>query len=451
MQLTFLGAAGTVTGSRTLVEAAGRRVLVDCGLFQGLKELRARNWAAPPFDPASLDGVVLTHAHLDHCGYLPRLYRAGFRGPVWCTESTRDLASILLLDSASLQEEDARHANHRRFSRHDPALPLYTREDAAAALKRFEVRAFDAPFEVGDLRVRLTPAGHMLGAASVRVEGEGTDVVFSGDIGRPHDPLMRAPAPLVHARNLVVESTYGDRRHPPELPEAALAPVLQRVLARGGVVMIPAFAVGRAQLVMLLIAQLKAAGAIPDVPVFLNSPMAIDATRIFHEHRSEHRLTPEACEAMCHAATFVHTTEESKALNHRSGPMIIIAGSGMMTGGRILHHLASFASDPRNALVLVGFQAAGTRGQAVEQGADEIKVHGAYIPVRAEVVRIPGMSGHADYAEIGDHLATLVDPPRRVFIQHGEPAAADAMRRYLHDRFGWEPVIARDGQAVTVD
>lgn len=448
MKLTFLGAAGTVTGSRTLVEAAGKRILVDCGLFQGLKELRLRNWGTPPVDPASLDGVVLTHTHLDHAGYLPRLYRAGYRGPVWCTPGTRDLASILLLDSASLQEEDARHANARRFSRHDPALPLYTRADAAGALSRFVPKDVDVPFDVGGVRIRLAPAGHMLGAASVRLEADGTDVVFTGDIGRPHDPLMRAPAPLLQARNLVVESTYGDRRHPAELPESMLAPVLARVLRRGGVVMIPAFAVGRSQLVMLMIARMKAAGAIPDVPVFLNSPMAIDATRIFREHGAEHRISAEECEVMCRAATFVHTTEDSKALNKRGGPMILIAGSGMMTGGRILHHLAAFAPDPRNALLLVGYQAAGTRGHAIEQGAAELKVHGSYIPVRAECVRIPGMSGHADHVEIGDYLSTVTEPPRQVFLNHGEPAAADAMRRYLHDRLGWQPVVARDGATV---
>lgn len=450
MQITFLGAAGTVTGSKYLLEGGGKRILVDCGLFAGLKDMRLRNWDAPEVEPATLDAVVLTHAHLDHSGYLPRLVKHGFAGPVWCTAATRDLAGIMLPDSAYLQEEDARYANKRGFSKHHPALPLYTQEDAQAALTLLRTVAFDEAFELGGLRLKLSPAGHMLGAASVRVAGEGTDVVFSGDVGRPNDALIRAPAPLGSARNLVVESTYGNRRHEGVDPETQLGEVLARVLSRGGVVMIPAFAVGRSQSILLHISRLKAAGTIPDVPVFLNSPMAIDATRIYHEHAAEHRLSRAECEAMCNAATYVHTAEESKALNRRTGPMILIAGSGMMTGGRILHHLTSFAPDPRNALLLVGYQAAGTRGQTIDQGADEVKIHGEYVPIRAERVRIDGMSGHADYAELGDWLETLEAAPEQAYITHGEPAAADAFRRYLHDRLGWTPMIPRMGETVTL-
>ncbi|MDP2310910.1 MAG: MBL fold metallo-hydrolase [Pseudomonadota bacterium] len=451
MQLTFLGAAGTVTGSKYLLEGGGKRILVDCGLFQGLKELRLRNWEAPPVDPRTLDAVVLTHAHLDHSGYLPRLVREGFAGPVWCTPGTRDLVRILLPDSAHLQEEDARYANKRGFSKHRPALPLYTLEDVEASLALIRTAVYDEVVEIGGLRVRFTPAGHMLGSACVRVEDAHTDVTFSGDVGRPHDPLFEPPRPLRDVRNLVVESTYGDRRHPPSDPAAQLADVVRRVVARGGVVMIPAFAVGRSQQILLQIAQLKAAGEIPDVPVFLNSPMAIDAMEVFLEHPDEHRLTPAACEAMRDVASWVRTPEESKALNLRREPMILLAGSGMITGGRILHHLEAFGPDPRNALVLVGYQAAGTRGQALDNGAEEVKIHGEYVPIRAERARIDGLSGHADYAELCDWLRSVEAPPRRVFVTHGDPTASDAFRRHLSDRLGWKAHIPRHGERVELD
>ncbi len=451
MRLTFLGAAGTVTGSKYLLEGGGKRILVDCGLFQGLKELRLRNWEAPPVDPRSLDAVVLTHAHLDHTGYLPRLVKGGFKGPVWCTPGTRDLAHILLPDSAHLQEEDARFANQRGFSKHRPALPLYTLADAEAALALIQTAAYDELVEIGGLRVRFTPAGHMLGSACVRVEDAHTNIVFTGDVGRPDDLLFDPPRPLRDVRNLVVESTYGDRRHTAADPSAQLADVVRRVVARGGVVMIPAFAVGRSQQLLLQIAQLKAAGEIPDVPVFLNSPMAIDATRVFLEHPDEHRLTEADCELMRHAAAQIHTPEESKKLNTRREPMILLAGSGMITGGRILHHLKAFGPDPKNALLLVGYQAAGTRGQALENGVEEVKIHGEYVPIRAERVRIDGLSGHADHAELCDWLRSVETPPRRVFVTHGDPSASDAFRRHLKDRLGWEARLPRHGERVEVE
>ncbi|MFZ5477861.1 MAG: MBL fold metallo-hydrolase [Myxococcota bacterium] len=451
MKLTFLGAAGTVTGSKTLVEGGGRRVLVDCGLFQGLKELRLRNWDAPPVDPQRLDAVVLTHAHLDHSGYLPRLVKAGFGGPVWCTAGTRDLAGILLPDSGYLQEEDARYANRRGFSRHHPALPLYTRDDAEACLPQLRAVGFDEAVDVGGLRVRFSPVGHVLGAASVRIEGDGTDVVFSGDVGRPNDPLMHPPRPFREARNLVVESTYGDRRHEAGDPADALAAVVRRVAKRGGIVMIPAFAVGRSQEILLILARLKAAGAIPDVPVYLNSPMAIDATRIFCGHPGEHRLSPAECHAMCHVATYVRETKDSIELNGKRGPMVVIAGAGMLTGGRILHHLKAWGADPKNALLFVGYQAAGTRGEALLAGADAVKIHGEHVPVRAERVRIDGLSGHADHVELGEWLSGFLAPPERVFVTHGDPPAAEAFRRYLGDRLGWGARIPRHGEAVDLN
>lgn len=451
LKLTFLGATGTVTGSKYLVEASGTRVLVDCGLFQGVKELRLRNWEAPPVAPHTLDAVLLTHAHLDHSGYLPRLVKAGFTGPVWCTAGTRDLAGILLPDSGHLQEEDAGYANKRGFSRHKPALPLYTREDALVALKQLRTVGFNEVLRIGGLRITWTPAGHLLGAACIRIEDATTSVVFSGDVGRPDDLLLRPPVTLSGVRNLVVESTYGNRLHDPNDPAEQLADVVRRVVERGGVVLVPSFAVGRAQQLLLLIGRLKAAGRIPDVPVFLNSPMAIDATRIFSAHPEEHRLSPEDVVMLNRVATNVHTAEDSKLLNAREDSMILLAGSGMATGGRILHHLKAFGPDPRSAILLVGFQAAGTRGEAIEHGAEAVKIHGDYVPIRAERSRIGGLSGHADYEELGEWLRPVKPEPRRVFITHGEPAASDALRRHFRDTLGWTAVVPRHGDSVELE
>ncbi len=448
LKLTFLGGTGTVTGSKYLVEGGGTRVLVDCGLFQGVKELRLRNWDAPPVHPGTLDAVVLTHAHLDHTGYLPRLVQAGFRGPVWCTGGTRALAGILLPDSGHLQEEDANYANHRGFSRHKPALPLYTEQDARAALALFRSVAFDEVLQIGALRVTFTPVGHLLGAASIRIDDGTTSVVFTGDVGRPDDVLLSPPRPLLGVQNLVIESTYGDRLHEGGDPADQLADVVSRVVARGGVVLVPAFAVGRAQQLLLLLGRLKAAGRIPNVPVFLNSPMAIDATRIFSAHPEEHRLSVDEVVALNKVATNVHTAEESKQLNERKDPMVLLAGSGMATGGRILHHLKAFGPDPRAAILLVGFQAPGTRGEALEHGVESLKIHGEYVPIRAERVRIGGLSGHADYQEMGEWLRSVTPEPRRVFITHGEPAASEALRRHLGQTLGWDARVPRHGDTV---
>jgi metallo-beta-lactamase family protein len=438
MRMTFLGATGTVTGSKYLVEAAGARVLVDCGLFQGLKELRRRNWGPLAVDPRSLDAVVLTHAHIDHSGYVPALVRDGFSGPVFSTAATRDLSRILLPDSGHLQEEEARRANKYGYSKHTPALPLYTRADAVASLESFRAVEFDVPASVAEgVRITFSPAGHILGAASVRLEAAGQSVVFSGDLGRPEDPILRAPAPLGRTDYLVVESTYGNRRHASEDPSTLLADVIRRTAARGGAVVVPAFAVGRAQTLLYLIRRLKDARKIPDLPVVLDSPMAIDATGIFCRYLSEHRLTEDECRRMCATARYVETVEESKKISASRYPMIVISASGMATGGRILHHLKAFAPDPRNGILLVGFQAAGTRGEALASGADEIKVHGAYVPVRAEVTRIDGLSAHADADEILRWLDDVEVPPQQTFVTHGEPAAADALRRRIEERPGW--------------
>lgn len=452
LTVTFLGAAGTVTGSKYLVATPHARVLVDCGLFQGLKELRLRNWRPLPLDVANLDAVVLTHAHIDHAGYLPLLVKQGFDGPVYCTPATQALCRIMLPDAGHLQEEDARYANRKGFSKHHPALPLYTVEDAKNSLARLSPLDMDKTLQVAaGVALRFARAGHLLGAASVELEIDGKRLVFSGDVGRPNDPLMHPPKPLEQADYLVIESTYGNRRHANDDPTEQLAQVVRRTVARGGVVLIPSFAVGRAQTLLHLLAVARAKARIPaDVPIYLNSPMAIDTTQLFHEFAGEHRLTPEQCRAMREVATNVVTVEDSKRLNARAGPMIIIAGSGMATGGRVVHHLKQFAGDPRNTILLSGFQAAGTRGAALAAGTREIKIHGALWAVRAEVAQISGLSAHADHEELLAWLRPLQRHPSRVFVTHGEPAAAAAFAERLHAAFGWHAKLPADGATVTL-
>ena len=451
MFLTFFGGAGTVTGSKTLVEAGDARFLIDCGLFQGLKQLRLQNRAGLRVDPRKLDAVILTHAHIDHSGYLPALVKAGFRGKVWCTEGTADLCRVLLPDAGHLQEEDARYANKRGFSRHHPALPLYTREDAEECLELLTPVVYGADFAPAEgVQARFRRAGHIVGAARVELDAGDRRVVFSGDVGRPVDPIFLPPDPLETADVIVVESTYGDRKHDPADPADSLAAALHPILARGGVVMVPAFAVGRAQALLHVVARLKAEARIPDVPVFLDSPMAIDATHIYCKHLDDHRLDRDACMAMCRAATCTRTSDESKALNRQDGPMIIVAGSGMATGGRIVHHLARRGPDPNNAILFAGHQAAGTRGQALLNGMEGVKIHGRWVPIRADRLRVDSLSAHADASEILDWLGTLKSAPSSVFINHGEPAGSDALRVRIRDRFGWEAEVARPDQRVEV-
>ncbi len=450
-QLTFLGATGTVTGSRYLLSTGAGDVLVDCGLFQGLKQLRLRNWDRPPFEPARVAAVVLSHAHIDHSGYLPLLVKNGFRGRVYCTPATRDLCRILLPDAAHLQEEEAGYAGRHGYSRHRTALPLFTQADALQALKHLTIVPCGEPVMLAQgVSFTLLPAGHILGAAIVAFDIRGTRVVFSGDLGRPCDPVMRSPASVDTADYVVVESTYGNRRHPPDDAEQVLAAHLNRGLHRGGVVVIPAFAVGRAQLLLHYLARLKQRRAIPDVPVFLNSPMAINATRIYHEYHAEHRLSPEDSNAACSVATMVNSAEDSQALNARGGPMIIISTSGMATGGRVLHHLKAFAPDPRNMVLFPGYQAMGTRGAAMIGGADAIKIHGVYVPVRAEIVSMDSLSAHADYNEILAWLGAIKQAPRNTFITHGEPAAADELRRRITETLHWPCVIPEYRDSVVL-
>ena len=438
LRLTFLGGVETVTGSKYLLEAAGRRILVDCGLFQGFKPLRLRNWAPFPVDPKSIDIVVLTHAHLDHTGYLPLLIKQGFAGPVICTEATRDLCAILLPDSGHLLEKDAEFANRHGYSKHRPALPLYTQEDAEAALESFKPVDFNEQrsFASG-IQLRFLPAGHILGAAIVELSIAGTKIVFSGDIGRPNSPTMLDPTPVKQADYLFVESTYGNRTHDPRDPEDALADVIVRTVGRGGTVLIPAFAVGRAQTLMFHLHRLKVARRIPDVPIFLDSPMAVNVTDLLCKYLPYHKLDAEQCRLTCAVARYVRDSEASKALDRDPMPKIIISASGMATGGRIVHHLKYYAPDRKNTVLFAGFQAGGTRGAAMTAGADSVKIHGQYVPVRAEIANLDMLSAHADASEILGWLQNLEAPPKTTFITHGEPDAADALRRRIEEKLHW--------------
>jgi metallo-beta-lactamase family protein len=451
VKLTFLGAAETVTGSRFLVETDTSRVLVDCGLFQGIKRLRVLNWEPFPVDPASIDAVVITHAHIDHSGYLPVLVREGFRGAVYCSASTRDLLELLLRDAAHLQEEDARYANRHGTSRHEPALPLFDSEDAEAALALVTTVHTGQLFEpVEGVVAELRRAGHILGATGVWLRHDGRSVFFTGDVGRPTDPVMRAPVPPPPADVLVTESTYGGRLHAATDVLEELGAIVERTLGRGGTLLIPSFAVGRTQTVLHLLDRLRVAGRLPDVPVYLNSPMAIDATELMLASRHEHRLSPAECERLREGVSFARTTEESKALMGRHGPMIVVSASGMATGGRVLHHLGEVLPDHRSTVLFVGFQAAGTRGEALLAGADRIKIFGEYVPVRAEIARIEGLSAHADRDELLDWLGSGDLRPSIAYVVHGEPAASDAFRRELRDRFGWRVIVPLRGESVDV-
>lgn len=437
-RVQFLGANGTVTGSRYLIEADGRRILIDCGLFQGYKPLRLRNWSPFPVDPASIDAVILTHAHLDHSGYLPSLVRSGFTGPVWCTHATSSLCGILLPDSGRLLEEEAGYANRAGTSRHHPAEPLYSEQDANRSLRQLRGVPFNETFEpVPGVEASLRLQGHILGAAAVTLEYEGKRITFSGDIGRPHDPVMLAPLPPADSDWIVTESTYGNRTHPPETLEVELGEVLRRVAARGGVVVIPAFAVGRAQLLLRIIAQLQGAGQAPVVPVYLNSPMASGVTDLYRQYPDLHRIDRAGLDEIERMTRIVSSAEESKALNRRKGPMVIVSASGMVTGGRVLHHLIEFAPDPKNAIVLCGFQAGGTRGAAIAAGADTVRIYGQDVPIRAEVAQLSAASAHADANEIIDWLRLAPRRPQGVFVTHGEPDAADALRVRIQRELGW--------------
>ncbi|WP_242344100.1 MBL fold metallo-hydrolase RNA specificity domain-containing protein [Anaeromyxobacter terrae] len=458
--IRFLGAAGTVTGSRFLVESGSVRVLVDAGLFQGQKELRLRNRAPWPVPPGSIDAVVLTHAHLDHTGALPLLVRSGFRGLAHCTPATRDLAGLLLPDSGRLQEEEARYANRKGYSKHAPnAAPLYSEADALATLPVLSPLRYGELREIAPgVRLRFRRAGHILGSALAELELDGPRplrLLFSGDLGRYGAPILPDPEPGADADALVLESTYGGKRHPEVPAAAALAEEIRRAVRSGGAIVVPAFAIGRTQELLFTLRDLESRGEIPALPVFADSPMAIDATPIFLAHRDDHddemtRLIAAGKEPLRPAKlTFCRSPEQSKAVNDVRVPCIILAASGMATGGRVLHHLAHRLPDPRTTVLLVGFQAAGTRGATLQNGAPTVRIHGEDVPVKARVATISGFSAHADEAEISRWLATFPSKPRRTFLVHGESAALTASKARM-DALGWPAQVARHLEEVAL-
>ena len=455
--LRFLGAAGTVTGAKFLIRLDDTRVLLDCGLFQGQKPLRLRNWSAMPFDPRGLAAIVLSHAHIDHSGYLPLVVREGFRGPVYCTSGTADLLEIMLRDSARLQEEDADRANLHGYSKHRPALPLYGLADAEAALRRLEPRAYGAEFDVATgVCALFRRAGHILGAATVELRVGARSparLVYSGDLGRPGRPILRDPEPVTTADVLLVESTYGDRTHPTDAVERLTA-LVRETAERGSALLVPAFAVGRTQELVWTLRRLEDEGRVPSLPVYVDSPMAIAATDVYCRHPEDHDLDmkllmdTKRCPLCCRTYTLVRSTEESRALNQLAGPMIVIAGSGMATGGRILHHLKQRLPDRSTTVLLPGFQAAGTRGRSLQEGASHLRIHGADVPVNARIETIDGFSAHADRAEILAWLRGFERPPRQTWVVHGEPAAAEALAATLRDELRWKADVAIDDVSV---
>lgn len=451
-RLRFLGAAGTVTGSRHLLEVNGHFVLLDCGLFQGVKLLRQRNWMSFPVPASGIDAVVLSHAHLDHSGYLPKLMNEGFKGPIYCSEGTRDLCEILLLDSASLQEADADYLNRHGLSKHKPALPLYTVADARRTIDALSPLGFGARKELpSGLSFKFTHAGHILGAAIVQISYPGGSLVFSGDLGRYDDPLLSEPERVKEADYLLVESTYGNRLHGKQNVLDVLAGIVLDTVKRGGTVVIPSFAVGRAQLILFYLWRLKKTGRIPaSLPVYLDSPMAEKAVGAYLRHEHEQRLSPADARAAFGVARCVTDVEQSKALDSSAMPKIIVSASGMATGGRVLHHLKHYVTDARHTILFAGFQAVGTRGAAMLDGSASIKIHGDYVPVRAEVKNLSMLSAHADADEIMRWLGGFHRPPKHTFIVHGEPAAADALRLRIQDELGWVCHVAEQNEAAVL-
>lgn len=458
--LTFLGAARTVTGSRHLLDVDGQRILFDCGLFQGLKELRLRNWSPLPVPPESIDAVVLTHAHIDHTGWLPRLVSQGFKGPIHCTAGTADLCQLMLPDAAHIQEEDARFANKRGYSKHHPALPLYTAEDAAQALSKLKAKPFRKKFAIASgIEAEFVNAGHLLGSAYVHVTrssgqpSEGTasgGILFGGDLGRYGRPILPDPSPGVDADILLVESTYGDRAHPPDDDGEALARILGDTYARRGKLIIPAFAIGRVEELLYWLFRLEDQKRVPVMPIYVDSPMALKGIEYYQKHTAELDPGIEFVGRHLQRFTAVSSAQESKALVQDDRPAVIIASSGMVTGGRVVHHLFEGLPNERNTVLFVGFQAAGTRGRVLIEGAHHVKMYGQQVPVRARIAKINGMSSHADAGEIMRWLRTLPRAPQATYLVHGEPPAQEALRARITQELGWRVEVPTQGQKVDV-
>ena len=452
--LTFLGAARTVTGSKHLLEIDGRRILIDCGLFQGLKELRLRNWSAMPIPPETIDCVVLTHAHIDHSGWLPRLVAQGYQGPIYCTAGTADLCGLVLPDAAHLQEEDAKFANQRGYSKHHPALPLYTEADAAEALSRLRPSPFGKPIAIGNgFEIEFINAGHLLGSAYVKLtrsDKSSAGILFGGDLGRYDRPILPDPSPGVDADVLLLESTYGDRVHPKEDDGQTLARIVTETHARRGKVIIPAFAIGRVEELLYWLFKLEDQGRLPELPIFVDSPMAIKGIGFYQARRDELDKEIVAMRRKLPRFTAVNSGRESKALVENDRPAVIIASSGMATGGRVVHHLFAGLPDPRNTVLFVGFQAAGTRGRQLVEGARHVKIFGQHVPVHAKIEKIDGLSAHADAAEIIRWLRTFPRAPKVTYLVHGEIVAQDALRLRIEKELGWRVEVPVHGQKVDV-
>ncbi|HEX6215397.1 MAG TPA: MBL fold metallo-hydrolase [Vicinamibacterales bacterium] len=452
--LTFLGAARTVTGSRHLLEVDGRRILIDCGLFQGLKELRLRNWSPMPIPPETIDSVVLTHAHIDHSGWLPRLVAQGYQGPIYCTAGTADLCGLVLPDAAHLQEEDAKFANKRGYSKHHPALPLYTEADAAEALSRLRPSPFGKQVAIGNgFEVEFINAGHLLGSAYVKLtrsDKSSAGILFGGDLGRYDRPILPDPSPGVDADVLLLESTYGDRVHPQEDDGQTLARIVTETHARRGKVIIPAFAIGRVEELLYWLFKLEDQGRLPEVPIYVDSPMAIKGIAFYQSRTDE--LDKEILAVRRKLPRFipVNSGRESQALVANDRPAVIIASSGMATGGRVVHHLFAGLPDPRNTVLFVGFQAAGTRGRQLVEGAQHVKIFGQHVPVHAKIEKIDGLSSHADAAEIIRWLRTFPRAPKMTYLVHGEIVAQDALRLRIEKELGWRVEVPLHGQKVDV-
>ncbi|HEX8186200.1 MAG TPA: MBL fold metallo-hydrolase [Blastocatellia bacterium] len=458
--LQFLGATGTVTGSKYVLEVGGSRAIIDCGLFQGLKELRQRNWESLPINPASIGWALITHAHIDHTGYLPRLVRDGFTGPIYATKASAGLVNIMLPDSGKLQEEDAKYANRKGFSKHQPALPLYTEQDARHALKQVEPVDYYEDVRLSKfITARFIPAGHILGSSFIelRITEPGQEpfkILFSGDVGRYDEPILNDPAQVDDADYLLVESTYGNRLHDPTDPKDRLAEIINQTAERGGKVIIPAFAVGRTQLLVYYLRELEDEGRIPVLPVAVDSPMGSEATRLYSKFKQDHDLDMQRVENLrrnplaTRNFSLVQGRDGSKALDAETGPAIIISASGMATGGRVLHHLAHYLPDPRSAVILVGYQAAGTRGRRLQNGDKQIKIHGQMVKVNARIENVTSMSAHADAAELLRWLGGFKRPPRTTFIIHGETDSAEALRDKIVEKLGWNVAIPEYKQIV---
>lgn len=451
-ELQFLGGAGTVTGSKYLITCSDSKILVDCGLFQGLKSLRLKNWDDLHIRAHDIQAIILTHAHIDHSGYIPRLIKSGFRGKIFCTPATKDLCKILLPDAGYLMEEEAEYLNRTKHTKHKPALALYTEKEAKRSIENFVGVPLNTRHTVDQkISFEFYNAGHILGAASVVLTIDGRKIAFSGDIGRLDDDILYPPAVLPKVDYLVTESTYGNRRHEDTSVETELENTINDAFKNRGVVVIPAFAVGRSQSLMFYIWQLKKMNRIPDIPIYLNSPMATDVTELLLRYKDLHKLSEEDCVKMCKVVKYITTSDESIKLNEKSGPMVIISASGMLSGGRVLHHLKAFGPDPKNTILLTGYQAAGTRGEALEHGAKEVKVHGQYIPIRAQVKTLHNISAHADYTEIIKWLSQSKMNPQKVFITHGEASASDELRRRLNEKFGWNCTVPELGSKVLLE